>query len=71
MPAQKPMKAGRKDRHPIPADWLDCGDEQAPHRGRHHHSRRKAGQGALHALAQRVFHEEDAGRAQRRPEKRD
>ena len=50
---------------------LDGGDQQAPHRGRDHHARGKARQRALHSVAERLFHEEHARRAERRAEKWD
>ena len=49
---------------------LDGRNQQAPHRRGDHHACGKARQRALHRVAERLFHEEHASRAERRAQKR-
>ena len=67
----KAEKRRQKREFPHRRRLLDGGDQQAPHRGCDHHARGKARQRALHSVAERLFHEEHARRAERRAEKRD
>ena len=60
-------KAGQRGEKRQPAHVIGLrngGDQQAPYRGRHHHSGGKAGKRALNQIAQRLFHKEHAGSTQ-------
>ena len=68
-----PQPKSRRRRRKGPASQirrlLHGGDQQAPDRGGHHDAGRKAAERLLHALAERLPHEEDASCAERGAEK--
>ena len=60
----KAQKSGQESQLSHPGRLLDSRDQQTPHGSSHHHPGSKAGQRALHRIAEGFFHKEHTGSAQ-------
>jgi hypothetical protein len=70
MPMMKPPAAATQPTAPDASASSMAGDQQAPHRGRDHHTRREAQKDLLNAAGHLLPEEKHHRRAQRRHQKR-